>query len=147
MENQATQYSLELKRFFAAPRERVYRAWTQPQELKKWWRAGEGWSTPIAKVDLRAGGEFLFVTQPPDAKTEHRVKGTYREIIPNKKLVYTFVVEGTESKGQELVTVEFIDQDGGTAVHLTHEFIPRKEESDSRQTAWNVVLNNLANTL
>ena len=50
--------TLEVRRTIAAPREAVFRAWTEPEMLMKWWRVDAGWSTPIAEVDLRVGGRY-----------------------------------------------------------------------------------------
>lgn len=78
---------LVITRKLAAPRERVFRAWTEPEELKRWWGAGDGFTTPIAEVDLRVGG---------------------RDVQRPSRLVYTWAWEGSEGP-ETLVTVEFRD--------------------------------------
>ena len=139
--------SLRLTRFFTAPPERVFRAWTDPEELKRWWRAGKGWRTPIAEVDLRVGGEFRIGTQPQEGGEMHLVRGTYREVLPARKLVYTFVVEGSEARAEEVVTVEFHAQDAGTMLILSHQRIAEKQSTEAREKGWESVLDHLTDLL
>lgn len=97
--------TLTITRTYPAPREKVFRAWTDPQELKKWWAAGPGYTTPFAEVDLRVGGRYRLAMKPPDKDVVHVVVGVYREVRPPERLIYTWGWEG--SAGPEtLVTVE-----------------------------------------
>src|SRR5215510_13260682 len=97
--------TLTIVRRFTATKERVFRAWTEPEELKKWWRPGEGWSTPLVEVDLRAGGQFVLGAKPPVGEL-HVVRGEFHEVQPPDRLVYTWNIEGADG-GQSVVTVEF----------------------------------------
>ncbi|MFQ5584786.1 MAG: SRPBCC domain-containing protein, partial [Calditrichia bacterium] len=99
---------LRISRIFAAPREKVYEAWTQVEQLKNWWRMGANWITPIAEVDLQVGGKYRLGMQPPDKDAPYIVGGVFQEIIPAKKLVYTWRWEGQEE--ETVVTVEFIER-------------------------------------
>jgi len=105
--NPSSDTTLHLRRTFTAPREKVFRAWTDPEELKQWW-GPEGCSTPIAEIDLRVGGKYRFGMKPLEGDLIF-VSGTYREIRPPEKLVYTWVWEGSEmDAGETLVTVKFL---------------------------------------
>ena len=79
--------TLHLKRRFAAPREKVFRAWIDPEALKQWW-GPPGYESPNAKVDLRAGGRYrLAMRKLPDGEVFYR-SGTYREVQPPVRLVF-----------------------------------------------------------
>jgi len=137
---------LHLSRTFPAPREKVFRAWTDPAELKKWF-GPEGYSTPIAEVDLRVGGQYrLGMMKLPDGQALY-VVGTYREIRPPEKLVYTWRWEATPELGETLVTVEFHDRGGSTEVSLTHELFPTDKARSDHEKGWSSILSQLTNAL
>ncbi len=128
--------TLKLKRTFAAPREKVFRAWTDPNELKKWWRVQDDWAIPIAEVDLRIGGKYRLGMQSPDGTTPYVVGGIYREVKFPEKLVYTWKWEGSE-EAETLVTVVFRELGGdSTQVELTHERFATKEARDKHNEGW-----------
>ena len=78
---------LILTRAIAAPRERVYRAWTEPELLKQWF-APLPWTTPHVENDVRAGGSSLVVMRGPDG-SEFPNRGVYLEVVKNERLVFT----------------------------------------------------------
>jgi uncharacterized protein YndB with AHSA1/START domain len=80
--------SLSLVRKLDAAPEKVWRAITEPQFLKQWMAPSDAFKVPLAETDVRVGGRYHFIMQSPDGE-EHDVSGTYREIVPNRKLVYT----------------------------------------------------------
>jgi uncharacterized protein YndB with AHSA1/START domain len=136
--------TLQLRRTFHAPRERVFRAWTSAEELKRW-HAPPSHTTSLAEIDLRVGGKYRIHMRAPDG-AEHRAVGVYREIDPPKKLVFTWTWEGGEM-GDTLVTVEFRDRGATTELVLTHELFPNDEARDQHAVGWNAVLDNLAQSL
>jgi uncharacterized protein YndB with AHSA1/START domain len=79
---------VRIERVIAAPREQVFRAWTDPEVLRRWWGPGE-FTTAFAEVDLRPGGEYLLVMQPPHGDPMH-LAGTFREVVAPERLVYTW---------------------------------------------------------
>ena len=119
---------MEIRRIVKASRERVYKAWTTADDLKRWWGPGE-FTTPEAQVDARPGGSYLLVMQPP-AGDPMRLVGTYKEVQPPERLVYTWRWDTEWSDGHEsLVTVEFIDKGDVTEVILNHDqFGPEGED-------------------
>jgi uncharacterized protein YndB with AHSA1/START domain len=127
---------LQISRVIAAPRERVFAAWTSPEEIKMWFGPEAG-RVLDAQVDLRVGGEYCFYTSTPTLG-EVRVRGQYREIIPPSKLVYTWQWEGNPEfeVGSSLVTVEFVEVGGLTTIHLTHEQLPSAESRDAHAHGW-----------
>jgi len=138
--------TLVLTRTFAAPREEVFRAWTDPEALKKWWAAGPGFTTPIAEVDLRVGGRYRLGMKAPDQELPYVVGGTYRAIHRPARLVYTWVWEGTDGP-ETLVTVEFRTLGSSTEVILTHEFFPTDEARKGHEMGWGSCLDGLAKIL
>lgn len=137
--------ALTLRRTFQASRERVFRAWTTPEEIKQWKGPGDR-STPLVEVDLRVGGAYRVHMRSPDG-TEARLVGVYREIDPPKKLVYTWTWETSPDMGETLVTVEFLERGRATEVVLKHELFPADEARDLHAHGWNGSLDKLAKIL
>ena len=82
---------LVITREFDAPRERVWKAWTDPEMVRRWW-GPETFTAPSIKIDLRVGGMYIFAMQgPPGSQLEKPGynAGVFKEIVPNEKLVYT----------------------------------------------------------
>ncbi len=128
---------LQLNRVIAAPRERVFAAWTTPDSIKVWF-GPEDCRVLEAQVDLRVGGEFCFslLTQ---RLGPIKVRGQYREVTPPTKLIYTWRWEGNSelAEGTSLVTVQFIPAGAATEIHLTHEQLPSAETRDDHGHGWN----------
>ena len=134
--------ALEVRRTIAAPRQRVFEAWTTPAELKRW--AGPGpFVTPLAEVDLRVGGHYRIHMREPNG-SEHRVFGVYREVDPPRRLVYTWSWENDPEIVESVVTVEFHERGNATEVVLRHEGFPTKESRDRHETGWGGCLKKLA---
>lgn len=114
---------LTVSRTVPASRERVFRAWTTPSELKKWWTIGEGWKTPSAKVDLRVGGRFSIANEPLGGGAVV-ITGEFLVVEPPGKLSYTWVFPGTTTE-ESLITVEFRDLGKQTEVVVTHSKAPK----------------------
>lgn len=83
----ASKRELVLTRILNAPREKVYRAWTEPEILKQWF-APKPWTTPFAQLDVRPGGSNLVVMRGPDG-SEFPNPGVYLEVVKNERLVVT----------------------------------------------------------
>lgn len=142
--NPSIETTLQLKQTFAAPREKVFRAWTDSEELKKWFAPSDEYSTLITEVDLRVGGRYHLGMKPPHKDVIYIVGGTYREVRPPEKLVYTWSWEGAEIDiGETLVTVEFRDLGGLTEVVLTHEFFPTEKARQDHEKGWGGCLDRL----
>src|SRR5277367_2219789 len=80
--------TVEVKKEIKAPAEKLFKAWTEPDQMVKW-MGGNMVTSVRVDQDLRIGGQYRFSTVKPDGKTGVTT-GTYKEIIPNKKLVYTW---------------------------------------------------------
>src|SRR5262249_62384161 len=104
-----------ITREFDAPARLVYKAYTTPELVMRWW-AGRRGVMRSAEIDLRVGGEWRWVM---DAHSGHEVgfHGVYREIVPDQRLVFTEVYEGAPD-GEALGTVTFAEADGRTALAI-----------------------------
>ena len=135
--------SLEIKRFINAPRDRVYKAWTDPDQLKQWWGPAEV-KTRNFTADARVGGKYRWDLFNQDGE-EMSVFGEYRELIPGKKIVFTWKWDDDENwkAHDSVVTIELSDRDGGTEVKLTHVKLPSEESRDRHNQGWSSVLDRL----
>ena len=102
-----------ITRSFDAPRHLVYRAWTTPELVKRWWSGKQGEMT-LAEIDLRVGGRWRYAMVANNG-TEVAFHGEYREIVPNERIVSTEVYEGMPEE-EALNTVTFAEADGRTAL-------------------------------
>jgi uncharacterized protein YndB with AHSA1/START domain len=110
-----TDEQILITREFDAPKHLVYKAWTTPELVKRWWNAKRGEVT-IAEIDLRVGGKWRSVMVADDG-VEVGFHGEYREIVPNERIVSTEVYEGlpegvSEEEGATLNTATFTESDG-----------------------------------
>jgi uncharacterized protein YndB with AHSA1/START domain len=104
-----------ITREFAAPRHLVYRAWTTPELIKRWWHAKRGKMT-VAEVDLRVGGRWRYV-MIADGGLEVAFQGEYREIVPNERLVSTEVFELVPD-AEAVDTLTLTEQGGRTTLTI-----------------------------
>lgn len=105
-------------REFDAPRHLVYRAWTTPDLIKRWW-GGERGEVTAAEIDLRVGGAWRCVMVLDDG-FEATFRGEYREVVPNERIVSTEVYEGAPG-AQALNTVTFEEREGRTILRVLVE--------------------------
>lgn len=113
-------HAVSIKRKFKAAREKVFRAWTQPEALRRWW-CPAGWQPGRIELDLRTGGEYRIEMRMNGGRAV-RVRGTFLRVDAPEKLVYTWRWEGIwEWMPETKVTVEFRSVEGGTELSLVHE--------------------------
>ena len=110
-----TDEQILITREFDAPKHLVYKAWTTPELVKRWWSGGHGEVT-IAEIDLRVGGMWRYVMIANEG-FEVGFHGEYREIVPDERIVSTEVYEGMP-EGEALNTLTRIEQDGRTTLSV-----------------------------
>lgn len=133
--------SVRVSRVVAGDPARVFAAWTRPELLRQW-SCPEGAEVEDAQVDLRVGGAYRI--RMTSERGVHTAFGTYREITPSSRLVYTWDWEEAEfAVGETLVTVEFAKARGGTQVVLTHERLPDEEARQGHGEGWESCFNRL----
>jgi uncharacterized protein YndB with AHSA1/START domain len=109
---------LVLERIIDAPREKVFKAWTDPEQMKQWF-APKPWTTPRIEADVRPGGANLVVMRGPDGQ-EFPNRGVYLEVVPNERLVFTDAyTQGWEPSGKPFMTVVLTFEDLGGRTKYT----------------------------
>jgi uncharacterized protein YndB with AHSA1/START domain len=132
--------SLILKRRLNAPPAKVFSAWTDPQKVMRW-MGPEGVVGLNAEADPRVGGRFRWVMQSPDGET-HDVSGIYREVVTDRKLVFTWAWKSTPER-ESLVTIELKPDGDGTLLTLTHEQFFDEAARDRHRHGWTGSLDKL----
>lgn len=123
-DDQRGSITIQLRRRFTAPREKVFRAWTDADVLKRWW-CPQGWVPAEVEVDARAGGAYRIGMRRPGLGPPIYVYGHFLEVQPPERLVYTWQWENAfEQMPQTRVTVQFIEGGATTDIVLTHEDLP-----------------------
>ena len=122
-----TDEQILITREFDAPRQLVYKAWTTPELVRRWWTARRGEMT-VVDIDLRVGGGWRYVMESPDG-FEVAFHGEYREIVPGERLVSTEVYEAMPDAAA-LDTVTFEERHGRTLLTILVEHT-RKEHRDA----------------
>ena len=125
-----TDRQILITREFDAPRHLVYKAWTTPALVKRWWHANRGQVT-IAEIDLRVGGTWRYVSVT-ESGMEVAFHGEFREIVPNERIVSTEVYEGIPDAEQHaaLNTLTLTERDGRTLLTVLVEH-PTREGRDA----------------
>jgi uncharacterized protein YndB with AHSA1/START domain len=141
-----TDREIVITRVFDAPRELVFKAWTEPNHVEQWW-GPKGFTTRVTKLDLRPGGQSRYVMIGPDG-TEYPSEGVFQEIVPPKRIVTTDdfgegieqVLDADLPQGM-IVTVLFEDLVGKTrlTIQIMHESADdrRKHEEMGVVAGWN----------
>ncbi len=139
--------TLLLTRTFAAPRALLFKLWTQPEHIVRWWGCAEAGDVDFTN-DLRVGGEFTAVMQLAGGHT-HRITGVYCKIETPERLVFTWAWENTDGfqGGETLVTVTFADKDGQTELTLRHESFATEDACTAHGEGWGASLERLAGYL
>jgi uncharacterized protein YndB with AHSA1/START domain len=127
---------LRLERRFAAPPALVFAAWTEPRHLRRW-SAPHGFAIPEAGGELKVGGGWHATMRSGDGE-EHRLVGTYREIVPPERLVFTHAwLDADGYAGPEtLVTVTFEAVDGGTLMRFEQSGFASEWARDGHGGGW-----------
>jgi uncharacterized protein YndB with AHSA1/START domain len=126
--------SLTIKRRIDAPPEKIFRAWTEPKKITRWF-GPEQVEVLHAEADARVGGLYRIVARSPDGE-QHEVSGTYREVVPNEKLVFTWAWRSTPER-ESLVTVLLGADGGGTLLTLVHEQFFDEAARQRHEHGWN----------
>lgn len=151
--------ALTITRVFDAPLEMVWKAWTEPDSVTRWW-GPKNFTSPLAEIDLRVGGKYHFCMRSPEGK-DYYSAGEYKEIIPMEKIVCTDsfadengnIVPATYyDMSPDLplimeVTVYLEELDGKTRMTMTHVGIPQGEMFDMTHAGWNESFDKLDESL
>lgn len=136
--------SLQIKKFINAPKEKIFNAWTHPEQIKRWFAPGN-MTVPFAEGEAVIGGHYK-IQMKNDKNEIFTTYGQYKEIIPNQKLVFTWGWEGPD-RHETLVTLELTERDGGTELTLTHERFIDAAQKNHHAEGWEGCLANLADRI
>lgn len=137
--------SLTLRRHYPVGCKKVWRAWTQPEALKAWFGPDEIVEVPLAEVDLRVGGRFRVTMRAADGET-HDVSGTYLEIVPERKLVFSWAWRSTPERVSR-VTVRLAPDGQGCELVLLHEQFFDEAARDGHRHGWTGAVDKLGRWL
>jgi len=154
-----TEQALVIERTFAAPRELVWKAWSEAERFMRWW-GPKGFTTPVCKIDFRVGGVWLNCMRSPDG-WEMWSTGIYREIVALERIVTTASSADPEGNVvsashygmpsdrplEMLWTVTFEEHEGKTKMTLRHEGMPAGDMMDGAGFGWNQSFDKLAESL
>jgi len=126
-------HSLEIKRVFDAPRDLVFKAWTEPERLAQWW-GPEGFIAPVVEFDMRPGGLWRACLRGPDG-TNLWQHGVCHQIVPPEFLAYSFIWDDDPSH-EMLVSVQFVDRGQKTEMIFAQRLFKSAEQRDSHQGGW-----------
>ena len=139
--------TLVITRVFDAPRDVVYKAWTDPESAAAWW-GPKGFTLTHREIDVRPGGRWRVCMRSPDG-VDYWAQGVYREFKAPERFVYTWAWEKPEGKpGREtLVTVEFAAQGDKTKMTFRQAEFETAEDRDSHRGGWSESFDRLAEYL
>jgi len=135
--------TLRLTRRFKAPREKVFRAFTEIETFRKWFGPA-GTTVTKAEMDVRQGGRYSVTARSAEGKL-FSVEGVYREVRPYERLGMTWTwAQGDFAGVETLLTIVFRDADGGAEIELTHSLMPSAEMRERHNHGWNGSFERLA---
>jgi uncharacterized protein YndB with AHSA1/START domain len=133
---QRTGITIHVRRRFPVPREKVFRAWTDADVLKRWW-CPQGWAPAEIEINARAGGTYRIGMRRSEPGPPIYVYGRFLEVHPPERLVYTWQWENAfEQMPQTRVTVQFIENGTTTEIVLTHENLPEISVCLRHRAGW-----------
>jgi uncharacterized protein YndB with AHSA1/START domain len=140
----SAQREVAVTRVFDAPRELVWKAWTDPKLVARWW-GPKGFTLPACEMDLRRGGAFRFVMREPDG-ADYPFRGVYQDVAEPQRIVFTAILD--DAPDHEMLTaVTFVDRGGKTRLTV-RQTVPRSEaHARGQQQGWSESLDRLADYL
>ena len=138
----AARPSLTLTRRLRARPEKVYAAWTDPENLVQWFGPGQVKpGSAHAELDVRVGGHYRISFTGANGE-HHEVGGVYREVVPNERLVFSWAWHSTPER-ESLVTVSIKPDAGGTLLTFHHAQFVDETARDNHERGWTEFLDNL----
>lgn len=132
-----TELALTCERFIPAPADKLFDAWLDPEMLSKIMRPAPTVSVSEASADARVGGRFRVVMTANGKDMPH--EGTFKTIDRPNRLAFTWESHAS-TEPDSTVTIDFVKEDGGTLVTLTHVRFPSEKERDDHQKGWTLIL-------
>ncbi len=128
----ASDREVVITRVFDAPRDRVFRAYTDPKAIPEWW-GPKGYTTVVETMEVRPGGAWRYLQRDTEGK-EHAFHGVYRDVVPPERISQSFEYEGTPGHVVE-ETVTFEERPGGKTLLTVRARYANKEDRDGMLSA------------
>lgn len=148
MENNEVQ--LEVEKEFPVSVDELYDAWVGPEKLKQWWKPA-GNQLKEVQIDLKQGGRFQYVFATNEGEEDLKITGDYKEVEPQKKLVYSWNWELPHTQAvpnnEFQLTIEFSGEQNGSRIKVTQENFKDKESIHPHREGWDKALDDLHNFL
>ena len=145
-ESKADDRVLRMVRRFPATPDKVFRAFTDPKRMARWW-GPKGYTVPVCQLDARPGGKWLTTMRDP-AGGEHTVSGVYKEIEAPSRLVFTWAWHEEGKRGHETVVEIALKAHGvGTEMTVTQQRFENAHDREMHQQGWSSALDCLAESL
>jgi uncharacterized protein YndB with AHSA1/START domain len=138
---EANELELVVTRVFDAPRDLVFKAWTEPERLVRWW-GPRGFTVPSCEADFRPGGAYRLLMRSPEGR-EVWWHGVCREIVPPERIVLTCTVDeanGDRISSETLLTVTLEEYQGKTKLTLRQGVFDSLANRERHQSGWNDAL-------
>ena len=116
---------IAMTRVFDAPRRLVFDALTKPELLKRWLGVMPGWSWVVCEMDLKVGGTYRYLWRGPDGM-EMGIRGVYREVVPNERIVSTEAFDQSWYEGDAVDTMVLVEQAGQTTLTTTVRYASKE---------------------
>jgi uncharacterized protein YndB with AHSA1/START domain len=128
--------SLTLKRRLEAPPSQVYSAWTDPKKIARWFGPRDTAQASVAaEIDLRVGGHYR-ISFTSEGGEQHQVGGVYREVVPNRRLVFSWAWHSTPERASLVSITLAPDGETGTLLTLQHEQFFDEKARDGHERGW-----------
>ena len=136
--------TLEVSKTYNVTVETVWNAWTNPEEISRWWLP-QGFTEPsVPEVDLRIGGNFKYHMKPAEGDAFY-AHGVFKEIIPNELIKSTW--QWSNGDQETLLTVKFNEVEDGTQLTVIHELFQDEEQKNMHADGWNSYMSRIERIL
>lgn len=141
----AQEYAVEISRLFDAPPILVFKAFSRPEHLARWW-GPKNFTATVEKLEFREGGSYRIIIHGP---SDHGMSGGYREIVEPKSIVFTFAWddENGEPGEENLITIKISPEGAKTRLVFRHAPFDNAKTRDSHAEGWGEVLDKLPSFL
>ena len=140
------QTALRIERTLRAAPQKVFEAWTQAEALTRWFAPSGEFTVHISELDVRVGGRYRIEMRHVSGRV-HTATGRYLEVVPARRLAFTWGWVEDAVGGDGRVTVELTPECGETRLVLVHENLPDADSKEKHAQGWNGCLDQLANKL
>lgn len=134
-----TTQSLTLDRIYRQSPDKVWAAWTDPAAMREWFFPGDVVSVTVERFEARKGGDLRIQFGPGPMGTPTAV-GKFTEVVPGKRMAFTWNWEGTPAMPDSLVTIDLAPAGGGTRLTLRHEGLPSRDVAEHFNGGWTGIL-------